>query len=87
VQIIATPIPTATAVTLGDDAAGAYIIDPPPIPVEKRQIQIEQLVLEPRASPMGSATPKPASPGRSPASTRTNPRPTPLCGATRPPCP
>jgi hypothetical protein len=48
-QIIATPIPTATAVTLGDDAAGAYIIDPPPVPVEKRQIQIEQLVLEPRA--------------------------------------
>jgi hypothetical protein len=57
VQIIATPIPTATPVTLGDDGAGAYIVDPPPIPVEKRQIQIEQLVLEPRvfANGLGNA--------------------------------
>ncbi|HXP63248.1 MAG TPA: hypothetical protein VN829_22290 [Dongiaceae bacterium] len=52
-QIVATPIPTATAVTLGDDAAGAYIIDPPPIPVEKRQVQIEQLVLEARVFAIG----------------------------------
>lgn len=56
-QIIATPIPSATAVTLGDDDSGDYIIDPPPIPVEKRQVQIEQLVLEPRifANGLGNA--------------------------------
>jgi hypothetical protein len=49
-QIIATDLAVVlAAITLGDDDAGAYIIDPPPIPVEKRQVQIEALVLEPRA--------------------------------------
>ncbi len=47
-KIVATPIPGATAVTLGDDDSGDYIIDPPPTPVEKRQVQVEQLALAPR---------------------------------------
>jgi hypothetical protein len=47
-QIIATPIPTATAVTLGDDSVGDFIIDPPPLPAERRQAQVEQLAMAAR---------------------------------------
>ncbi|MGO8678054.1 MAG: hypothetical protein ACLQVX_19600 [Limisphaerales bacterium] len=47
-QIVATPIPSATPVTLGDDGAGDFIIDPPPIPAEARQVQTEQLALAAR---------------------------------------
>jgi hypothetical protein len=47
-QIIATDLAEVLApITLGDDAAAAFIIDPPPIPTEKRQVQTEQLVLAP----------------------------------------
>jgi hypothetical protein len=35
-------------ITLGDDATGDFIIDPPPVPTERRQVQIEQLCLAPR---------------------------------------
>ena len=47
-QIIATPSPSAAAVTLGDDSAGDFIIDPPPLPAEKRQVQLEPLALAAR---------------------------------------
>ena len=42
-KIIATPIPAAASITLGDDSAGDYILDPPPLPVERRQFQQEAL--------------------------------------------
>ncbi len=43
--------------TLGDDGTGDFIVDPPPIPVERRQAQIERLVLEARvfANGVGNA--------------------------------
>jgi hypothetical protein len=48
-QIILTDLSgVLSPITLGDDAAGAFIIDPPPIPAEKRQVQTEQLALSPR---------------------------------------
>jgi hypothetical protein len=41
-KIVATPIPAASPVTLGEDAAGDYIIEPPQ-PVERREVQSEGL--------------------------------------------
>ena len=87
VQIIATPIPSATAVTLGDDDSGDYIIDPPPIPVEKRQVQIEQLVLDPAFSPMAWAMLKRASLGPWRVFMQTCLQRSPSSGATPQPCP
>ena len=34
--------------TLGDDSSGDFIVDPPPLPVEKRQLQEELLALADR---------------------------------------
>ncbi len=48
-KIVATPIPSGTAVTLGDNSVGDFIIDPPPLPVERRQVQEEPLVMADRA--------------------------------------
>jgi hypothetical protein len=42
-KIIATPIPAAAPVTLGDDSVGDYITDPPPLPIERRDLQQEAL--------------------------------------------
>jgi len=42
-KIVATPLPSGTAVTLGDDSAPNYIVDPPPMPVTKGQMQVEDL--------------------------------------------
>jgi len=44
-KITATPIPSGAAITLGDDSAGDYIIDPAPMPVERRRAQVEELAL------------------------------------------
>jgi len=47
-KIVATPLPSGAAVTLGDDSAGDFIVDPPPLPVERRQLQQEALAFADR---------------------------------------
>lgn len=42
-KITVNPVPSGTAVVLGDDSAGAYIVDPPPMPAERRVAQVEAL--------------------------------------------
>ena len=44
-QIIVTPFDGSDPLTLGDDSVGDYIVDPPPLPVERRQAQVEELAL------------------------------------------
>ena len=41
-KIVATGI-DATVITLGDDSVGDYIVDPPPMPSERRDVQVEGL--------------------------------------------
>ena len=52
-QIIATPLPSGAAVTLGDDATGDYIVDPQPLPVERRAAQVESLAFAARKVAIG----------------------------------
>ena len=52
-KIVATPLPSGTAITLGDDSVGDYIIDPPPMPVERREAQVEDLALADQAFAQG----------------------------------
>ncbi len=47
-KIVATPLPAGNPITLGDDRAGDFVIDPPPLPVERREIQIESLAFAER---------------------------------------
>ena len=52
-KIVATPLPSGTALTLGDDSVGEYIVDPPPLPVERRRAQVEELALADRVFAIG----------------------------------
>jgi len=52
-KIIVTPLPSGTPLTLGDDSVGDYIIDPPPLPVERRRAQVEELALAERVFAAG----------------------------------
>ncbi|MGA2864688.1 MAG: hypothetical protein ABSF95_09390 [Verrucomicrobiota bacterium] len=47
-KIVATPLPSGSAITLGDDSVGDFIVDPPPLPVERRQLQQEALAFAER---------------------------------------
>jgi len=52
-KIIVTPLPAGAPLTLGDDSVGDYIIDPPPLPVERRRAQVEDLALADRGFAAG----------------------------------
>jgi hypothetical protein len=44
-KIVATPLPSGSPITLGDDSAYNYIVDPVPMPSQRREVQVEGLMM------------------------------------------
>ena len=44
-KIVATPLPSGSPITLGDDSAFNYIVDPIPMPQQRREVQVEGLMM------------------------------------------